>query len=131
MDIVFYLAETSHDNIHLYFKRPLDVPQEKMYDSSVLITIYSPREPIPPRIAENHFRIALKQATLFNKISALLDLIQYELPNKNITVHFGWPTSSWFDRLSTGVMVFQLIKMPRIFPTINFKIEVFKSSQPK
>ncbi len=127
MDIILYLAESSEEHVNLYFKRPFDSAQDKTYGISLFVTFYSPRQKLPSRISPNHFRIPFKRASIFNNIAAILDLLIYEIPNKNITVHFGWPTSSWFDRLSTGVMVFQFMKFPRLFPKINFKIEKFKS----
>jgi len=30
--------------------------------------------------------------------------------------------SSWWDRLSIGVMVFNLMKLPKLFPKFNFDI---------
>lgn len=128
MDIVFYIAENSSEHVHLYFKRPFDTPQEKSYDLPVFVTFYSPRQKIPPRSGENHFRIPFKRANIFNNIVAVLDLMVYELPHKNITVHFGWPTSSWMDRLSTGVMVFQFMRVPTLFPQVNFRIEQYKKT---
>jgi len=128
MDILFYIAESPKENVQIYFKRPFEMPQEKLYDLPVFVTFYSPRQKIPPRSSENHFRIPFKRASVFENITAILHLIVYELPGKNITVHFGWPTSSWFDRLSTGVMVFQLMKLPKRFPQINFKMEIFKAT---
>ncbi len=127
MDIIFYLAEGQSKNVHLHFKRPLDVTQQKVYDVSAFITLYSPRQPIPERLGDNHFRVPFKRANIIENITAILDLVTYELPTHNITVHFGWPTSSWFDRLSTGVVVFRLMHLPAVFPQINFKIEKFKN----
>ena len=126
MDLIFYIAESDEKNVHIHFKRPFDTPQEKTYDRAVFITFYSPRQPIPDRSGESHFRIPFKRANIHHNTLAILELLQYELPDKNITVHFGWPTSSWFDRISIGVMVFQLLHLPKMFPKINFKIENFK-----
>jgi hypothetical protein len=39
-----------------------------------------------------------------------------------VFVHFGWPLSSWLDRLSIGVMVFNLMRLPRRFPQFAFDI---------
>ncbi|MDO8518873.1 MAG: amino acid permease [Deltaproteobacteria bacterium] len=128
MDIVFYIAESASEDVNVYFKRPFDTPQEKMYGVPVFITFYTPRQDIPPRAGDNHFRIPFKRASVLKNIEAILNLLAYELKGKNITAHFGWPTSSWFDRLSTGVMVFQFIRLPKKFPQINFKIEGFKTS---
>lgn len=131
LDVILYVAELEGDNIHIHFKRPQDTPQEKIYDVTAFITLYSPRQKIPPKLRDSHFRIPFKRAKIFDNIEAILHLMCYELPHKNITVHFGWPTASWFDRLSTGVMVFQLIKLPEKFPQINFKMERFKPSKPR
>ncbi len=125
MDIIFYMAESEETNINIYFKRPFDTAQEKMYGLPLFVTFYSPRQKIPPRAGPNHFRIPFKRANIFNNIVATLSLVTYEISEKNITVHFGWPTSSWIDRLSTGVMVFQFMRFPKTFPGIHFKIEHF------
>ncbi len=130
MDIVFYVAESQEKNIQLYFKRPFDTPQEKAYGLPIFVTFYSARQPIPPKLGDNHFRIPFKRANIHNNIVAILHLLVYELSYKNITVHFGWPTSSWFDRLSTGVMVYQFINLPKHFPTINYKMEWFTDDNP-
>ncbi|OGQ07383.1 MAG: hypothetical protein A3G32_05285 [Deltaproteobacteria bacterium RIFCSPLOWO2_12_FULL_40_28] len=127
MEIVLHIAEKQENNIHLYFKRPHDTPQEKIYGLSLFITFYSPRQHIPPRLSPDHFRLPFKRTGVFNNIEALLDLLNYEMPDKNITIHFGWPTSSWLDRLAIGVMTFQFIRLPKLFPTMNFRIDYFKS----
>jgi hypothetical protein len=54
-----------------------------------------------------------------------LHVIKYELPHKKITIHFGWPQSSWIDRFSIGVMVFSIMKLPKMFPEFSFIIEYF------
>lgn len=129
MDVVLYVAELDGDNINIYFKRPHENRQEKTYDVSVYITLYSPRQKIPDRLGKNHFRIPFKRANIFYNMAAILHLLSYELPNKNITVHMGWPTASWFDRLSTGILVFQLVKLPQLLPQVNFKMERFKATR--
>lgn len=128
MDIIFAIAESTEPNIHIYFKRPFDAQQEKTYTTSLFITFYSPRQKIPPRQGPNHFRIPFKRASVNNNIAAILELVVYECADRNITVYFGWPTSSWFDRLSTGVLVFQFIRFPKYFPELNFRMEKFKGS---
>lgn len=125
MDIILYIGESAEHNVHIYFKRPLDAKQDKLYGLSLYITFYSPRDGLPPKMGPNHFRIPFKRASIQDNISAVLSLLLYEIPDRNITVHFGWPTSSWLDRLSTGVMVFQFIRFPKQFPGINFRIEQF------
>ena len=55
----------------------------------------------------------------------ILYALDYELPDKKFTIHFGWPLSSWVDRLSIGVMVFSIMRLPKLFPRFNFVIEYF------
>jgi hypothetical protein len=50
-------------------------------------------------------------------------MMQYDFAERDIVFHLGWPTSNWVDRISTGVMVFSLMRLPRRFPAYSFKIE--------
>jgi hypothetical protein len=76
-------------------------------------------------MAKNHFRFPMIRSGLYQRILLVLRIVQYELPDRNITVHFGWPLSSWLDRLAIGVMVFNLMTLPRKFPQFNFEIGYF------
>ena len=58
---------------------------------------------------------------------AFLKVVEYELSDRGITVHFGWPMSSWWDRMAIGVMVFNLMKLPKLFPSLNFEIDYKRS----
>jgi hypothetical protein len=122
MQMVFSLAEAPGDAIDIFFKRPLegaDVPNP----SVAYVTFYSPRQGIPQRIAPNHYRFAQSGQSLFDSITELLTVLKYELPHKQVNIHIGWPRSSWLDRLSTGVMVFSMMKLPDMFPEFHFAIE--------
>src|SRR3989338_5653894 len=94
MDIVLFLGESNQKIVHIYFKRPFDSPQDKTYDTTAFITFYTPRQKIPPRVSANHFRIPFKRASIYHNIVAILELVVYEAPHVNLTIHFGWPTSS-------------------------------------
>jgi hypothetical protein len=59
---------------------------------------------------------------VYQHIVGLLKVVEYELTDREITVHFGWPLSSWLDRLSIGVMVFNIMRLPGQFPTMKFNI---------
>lgn len=131
MDLIFHIAESDKQNIHIYFRRPMEFELARNYDLTVFVSFFSPRQGIPPKMSENYFRFPIKKATLFNKMMAFLDLIAYELPDKNITVHFGWPSSSWLDRISIGVMIYNVMKLPKKFPMLNFKIETSKTRTTK
>ena len=60
---------------------------------------------------------------------SLLKVVEYELPDRRVVVHFGWPLSSWLDRLAVGVMVFNLMRLPRMFPQFEFDIQYFRRPQ--
>jgi amino acid transporter len=122
MQMVFALAEASGEHIDIFFKRPQEEGLEP--DPQVaFVTFYSPRMGIPPRLAENHYRIAQTGQSLFDSITELLYVLKYELPHKRATIHIGWPQSSWVDRMSIGVMVFTMMKLPNMFPEFHFMIE--------
>ena len=89
------------------------------------VSFFSPRQGIPPRGAVNHYRFAAAGQTLYGSITGLLDVLTYEMPHKHIIVHFGWPLSSWIDRLSIGVMVFSIMRLPKKYPEITFQMEYF------
>ncbi|HXG01784.1 MAG TPA: hypothetical protein VNL69_13390, partial [Bacteroidota bacterium] len=128
LEMILALAEAPGDRIDVYFKRPQE--EGGAPDPSVAyVSFYSPRAGIPPKIAPNHYRFQMSGQTLFDSITELLHVFKYELPHKTITFHFGWPLSSWLDRLSTGVMVFSIMKLPKLFPEFNFRIEYVGKKQ--
>ncbi|MBM2841589.1 MAG: amino acid/polyamine/organocation transporter, superfamily, partial [Bacteroidetes bacterium] len=97
LQMVFALAESPGDKLDIYFKRPAESVSTS--DPSVAyVSFYSPRAGIPQRLAPNHYRFANTNPSLFEGITELLYVLKYELPHKNVTVHFGWPQSSWIDR---------------------------------
>jgi len=121
LQMVFALAEAPGDSLDVYFKRPMEGGGK--FDPDVaFVSFYSPRTGIPHRLAPNHYRFAYS-GRLFDSITELLYVLKYELPHKRITLHFGWPLSSWIDRLAIGVMVFSVMKLPKIFPEFGFVME--------
>ncbi len=125
MEMILYLAESPSPDIHVIFRRPREESLDKPKENEVYVTFYTPRQGIPPKMARNHFRFPLLRAGLYQRILLLLKILQYELPDKEICIHFGWPLSSWLDRLAIGVMVMNLMKLPRKFPQFNFEIDYF------
>jgi amino acid transporter len=125
MAMILYLAQSSTPWIHVYFRRPRDevLCVEGFKDNEVFITFYSPRRGIPLKLAPNDFRFASHKQGLYHNIVSLLRLIEYEMPENHVTVHFGWPMSSWLDRVSIGVMVYNLLRLPKRFPRFNFNID--------
>jgi amino acid transporter len=125
MEMILFLAESKAKEVHLYFRRLKEAEKSKGYsDNEVYISFYSPRlGDLPSKKAPNHFRFPLTRINLYHRIVAILRVVEYELGDRHIVVHFGWPMSSWLDRISVGVMVFNLMKMPRLFPHFDFDIQ--------
>lgn len=129
LNMIFYLVESENENINIYFRRPNENAPKVDDTSSAFISLYHPRQGIPEKVAVNHFRFANQSQSVYQGITEILYALDYELPHKKITVHLGWPTSSWIDRLSIGVMILSVMRLPKMFPRFNFAIEYF--SQPK
>jgi len=119
MEMILYLAESSAPDLHLVFKRSQEMggPHE---DNVAYITFYSPRASIPSKLARNHFRFPLVKLSLYHRLVALLRVVEYELGDRQVNVHLGWPMSSWLDRMAIGVMIFNMMRLPRLFPHFRF-----------
>jgi len=124
MQLILNLAEAPGELLEIYFKRPMEGGGEPNPDTA-FVSFYSPRTGIPDRMAPNHYRFALSGQGLFESITELLYVLKYELPHKQLRIHFGWPLSSWIDRLSIGVMVSRIMRLPKTFPEFTFVIEYF------
>jgi hypothetical protein len=58
--------------------------------------------------------------SLYHRLVALLRVVEYELGDRQVTIHLGWPMSSWLDRMAIGVMIFNMMRLPRLFPSFKF-----------
>jgi amino acid transporter len=119
MEMILYLAESSAPDVHLVFKRSQETGGEPE-DNVAYITFYSPRAGIPLKLAANHFRFPLVKLSLYHRLVALLRVVEYELTDRQVSVHLGWPMSSWLDRMAIGVMIFNMMRLPRLFPNFRF-----------
>jgi hypothetical protein len=120
LETILYLSASSQPDLHIVFRRPREETLKDIKDNEAYVTFYSPRQGIPPKLAPNHFRLPSTRMGLYQHIVALLKVVEYEMPERDITVHFGWPMSSWLDRMAIGVMVFNLVRLPRLFPRFKF-----------
>ena len=126
MSMILYLAESSAPDLHLYFRRT-EEETHQCRDNCAFITFFTPRAGIPPKIAPNHFRFPLGGFGIYNSIVAMLRVVEYELADRQVFVHLGWPMSSWLDRLAIGIMVFNLMRLPRLFPKFQFHMSYLHS----
>jgi hypothetical protein len=123
MQMILYLAQSLAPEVHLYFRRSEEPGNGVIKDNEAYITFYSPRVGgIPPRATPHHFRFPLTKISLYQRMVNLLKVAEYELADRRVFVHFGWPLSSWWDRMAIGVMVFNLMRLPRLFPKFDFDI---------
>ena len=132
MDLVFKIAEIENREINIYFRRPLEEEVSSFEENSIYISFYNPRLDNPLPFRENHFWIAIeRRQNLFDMITSVLRTIQYEIPSaeREIHLHFGWPLSSWLDRLSTGIMIHNIMKLPREFPNYHFHMDHLKTDK--
>lgn len=126
MDVVFKIAEIENREVHIYFRRPYEDEPIAKSPNTIFVSFYSPRVEAPESLHVNQFWIAIeRRLNLFEMITAVLKTIEYEIPHneKDIHLHFGWPLSSWLDRLSIGIMIHNIIKLPRIFPNFQFHMD--------
>ena len=78
----------------------------------------------PTELAPNHYRFPIQGGSVYRAASPrVLALLEEELGGRDVHVHFGWPTSSWLDRMATGVFVANLMRLPPLFPQLRFAIE--------
>jgi len=121
MAMILFLSQEDDPEIHLFFRRS-EKEGGPVRKNAAYLTFYSPRAGAPPKEAENHFLIPLTRIRLYHRMVSILKVVEYEFPHRRVFVHFGWPLSSWLDRFSIGVMVFNLMRLPRLFPQFAFDI---------
>jgi len=122
MHLILALAEVEGPR-HLYFRRPGEVEAAHPTANTAFITFFSPRQKIPTKAALNHYRFPMQTGGVFGSIVATLELFENEFQGEEVHVHFGWPLSSWLDRMATGVFVANLMRLPAMFPNLRFSIE--------
>jgi hypothetical protein len=131
MGMILHLAESEDRDIHLYFRRSQETDQTQPKGNEAYITFYSPRVGgLPPKTMPNQFRFPLSKISLFHRLVAVLRVVEYEMGDRQVVVHLGWPMSSWWERMSIGVMVFNLMKLPKLFPKFEFDIHYFRQAAP-
>jgi amino acid transporter len=124
MELLFRMAEADESApFHIYFRRQQDTTPLVEDANVAYITFSSPRSGSPAKLGKNHYLLTIFRESLARRLMSLIYMLQYDFPDRNIVLHLGWPTSSWLDRFSTGVMVFSIMRLPRRFPAYSFVIE--------
>jgi hypothetical protein len=122
LEMVLALGEVDGP-LHVYFRRPGEIGVGDRTTGTAFVMFFSPRAPIPPKVSADHYRFPMQPGGVYRSITALLALLEEELEGRDVTVHFGWPTSSWIDRMAVGVFVANLMRLPKLFPKLRFAIE--------
>lgn len=123
MSLIFQCAESEAEMFEIIFRRPKDTTLLLPDRNIAYVTFYSPRAGSPVKMGDNHYRFPIKAESLYSRLVSFIDLLRYDFPDKAIRFHLGWPTSSWVDRMSVGVMVFSLMRLPKQFPMYDFVME--------
>jgi hypothetical protein len=129
MEMLLALAECDGP-LRIYFRRPGEHDVEHADPGTAFITFFSPRQGLPEKLGPAHHRFPVQPAGVFRSITAILQLIVEEFGGRDITVHLGWPLSSWLDRFATGVFVANLIRLPKLFPQLRFSIDYGAALSP-
>jgi amino acid transporter len=121
MEMLLALGEADGP-LHVCFRRPgeLDV---RSGPGDAFVTFFSPRQSIPEKLGPNHYRFPIQGGSVYASIVVILELLVEELEGRDVTIHFGWPTSSWVDRMVTGVFVHNLMRLPPKYPSLHFAME--------
>ena len=122
MEMLLALGETDGP-LHVYFRRPGERDISDPSAAAAFITLFTARQGMPPKLAPNHYRFPLQGGSVYRSMTAVLALLGEELEGRPVHVHFGWPTSSWLDRMAVGVFVANLMRLPKQFPTLTFSID--------
>jgi len=131
MDMILYLAESPENDLHIIFRRPREETLRDSKHNEAYVSFYNPRQGAPPKVTPNHFQFAAGKRTLYQDMIALLKVVEYELADRTVIIHFGWPLSSWLDRIAIGVMVFNIMRLPKQFPSFDFHIDYAGSKHGK
>ena len=119
MSMILYLAESSAPDLHLYFRRT-EEETHQCKDNCAFITFFTPRAGIPSKIAPNHFRFPLGGFGIYNSIVAMLRVVELNSQNVRSLCTWAGPCRSVAGPLATGIMVFNLMRLPRLFPKFQF-----------
>jgi hypothetical protein len=122
MELLLALGD-SDGPLDVYFRRPGELDVLGTSANAAFVTLFSPRQPMPDKLAPNHYRFPIQGGSVYRSICALLALLVDELEGREVHVHFGWPTSSWLDRMAVGVFVWNLMRLPKAFPQLTFSLD--------
>src|SRR5205823_5743884 len=78
MEMLLALGETDGP-LDVYFRRPGEVDIVTGSPNAAFVTFFSPRQPIPQKLAPNHYRFPIQGGSVYRSIRAILALLVEEL----------------------------------------------------
>ncbi|PTQ54213.1 MAG: Amino acid permease [Hydrogenibacillus schlegelii] len=121
-ELLSALAARPAGRLDVRFARPREyVPAD---GREVVITLSPLRLRPPKRRGPGHFILSYSNLWgTVQEMEAILAKIRAAFPDRPLVVHFGWPLSSWWDRLSMGFVVHRLLMLPKRFRDVEFHID--------
>ena len=118
MQMILYLAESEAPTVHLYFRRSEESGAAASKATRPISLSIPPGSAASPPDSPIISASPSPRVSLYHRMVGLLKVVEYELADRRVVVHFGWPLSSWWDRMAMGVMVFNLMRLPRTVPDV-------------
>lgn len=131
MELMFRIAEADETkDFHIHFRRQQETTPILDDPQTAYVTFYSPRSGSPPKLGQNHYLLTIFRESMAKRLVALIYMLKYDFADRKLVFHLGWPTSNWVDRISTGVMVYAIMRLPRRFPEFSFIMEYERIQKP-
>src|SRR5262249_29486530 len=93
MEMLLALGEVDGP-LHVWFRRRGELATRLWgREAPASVPSSSPREPIPQKVGPSHYRFHIQGGSVYASLVVILELLVDELAGREITVHFGWPTS--------------------------------------
>ena len=127
--LVLFIVQSKQAKINLHFIREQKVLPEKTNPTDVFVTFVRSGQGIPTSLAPNHFYIPFVCGGIYQNIISLLTFVLHEIPMLQLTIHLGWISNSWFNRLLPVYTGFQWMRLYKKFPEVNIEIEYLKTDQ--
>lgn len=123
-ELLKFVKSLSGDILNVRFARPREhVPES---DDTVYVTLSLLRLQPPRRKSPSHFILPYSSMWgAVHEMEAVIGKLKDALPDKKLIVHFGWPLSSWWERLSMGLVVHRLIMLPKRYPDLEYHIDYY------
>ena len=123
-ELLQYVQGLSGDMLNVRFARPREHVPER--EDTIYVTLSLLRLQPPRRKSSSHFILPYSSMWgAVHEMEAVIGKLKEALPNKKLIIHFGWPLSSWWERLSMGLVVHRLVMLPKRYPDLEYHIDYY------